>query len=168
MENPVFNRQHAKEYFLYGGAAALLFAAPVWYFLARAEYEQSWVVYGGCILFMFAIMAYSIRLTKRGADRKSAVRMLMAGHLAVLTGILLAVFFSGVLCLVYIPGFMSGHSADGFLQHAPPGLNRNNTGTVFQVFFPATLGNLGAGSFISVIISYVLKPNQTKDTPTPV
>ena len=167
MRNPVLNRQHARDYFLYGGAAAILFVLPVWYFLARADYEQSWVVYSGTILFMFAIMAYAIRLVRLPQDQKSAVGMLMAGHLVILTGILLSVLFSGILCLVYIPGFMSGHSADGFLQNTPSGLNRNNTGTVFQVFVPATLGNLGAGSFISVIISYALKPNQTKDKPAP-
>jgi hypothetical protein len=167
MYNPVLNRQHARDYFLYGGAAAFLFVLPVWYFLASADYEQSWIVYSGSILFMFAIMVYAIRLIRHPQDHKSAVIMLMAGHLAVLTGVLLSVLFSGILCLVYIPGFLSGHSADGFLQNAPAGLNRNNTGTVFQVFFPATLGNLGTGSFMSVIISYVLKPNQTGDKPAP-
>lgn len=167
MNNPAFNRQHAKDYFLYGSVAALLFVLPVWYFLMRADYAQSWVVYSGCILFMFVIMLYAMRLIHRRQDHTSAVTMLLAGHLCVLTGILLSVLFSGILCFLYIPGFLSGHSADGFLTHAPEGLNRNNTGTVFQVFFPAVLGNLGAGSFMSVIISYVLKPNQTEDKPAP-
>lgn len=165
MQNPVLSKKHIKEYFEYGGAAAMLFCLPVWYFLVQAEYQKSWVVYGGCILFMFIIMIYSIVLTRRRQDYKSAVQMLMAGHLALVTGIVLAVVVSCLFCFIYIPGFMSGDSADNFLHNAPEGLNHDNTGTLFQVFLPATVGNFGAGAFINVVVSYVLKPDQTKDKP---
>jgi hypothetical protein len=166
MKNPLFNKKHILEYLFYGGMAAIVFIVPVIYFLAKGVYEDSWVVYVGTALFMFAIMVYNLILTRRKADYKSALKMLMAGHLAVLTGIVLSVLLAFICCYIYIPGFMTGHSQP-ILDNAPEGLNNKNTGTLLQIFLPATIGNFCAGAFITVVVSYVIKPNQTKDKAAP-
>ncbi|SKA18584.1 hypothetical protein [Sediminibacterium ginsengisoli] len=168
MANPFFDRRHISEYLLYGGLAAVLYSLTVWYYLWKAEYESSWIAYLGSGLFMLVIMWYNIRLTQRRSDYKSAVKMMFAGHLAAITGVMLSVIISMLLCYSYIPGFMSGDSQDAFLDNAPAGLNVNNSGTLLMIFLPATIGNLGAGAFISLVISYVIKPDQTKDKPAPI
>jgi hypothetical protein len=156
MQDPVFDRMHLREYAIYGGIAGLLYVIPVWYFLHTATYQASGILYIGCILFMFVILIYSIRLTRRRSDYQSAWRMIVAGHLAVLVGILISVVLSIILCFVYIPGFVNGNKA-------PTESSIDNTGAIQIIFLTATVANFGVGAFISLLCSYVIKPNQTND-----
>ena len=163
MKDPVFDSRHLKEYALFGGIAAVLYIIPVWYFLQTATYQASGIIYIGTILFMFVILIYSIKLSRRRSDYKSVWRMIVAGHMAVLVGILISVILSILLCFVYIPGFMSGNSGDSFLKNSPTEYNIDNEGTIQIIFLTATVANFGAGAFIALLCSYVIKPNQTDD-----
>ena len=141
MKDPVFDHRHQREYALFGAIAAILYIIPVWYFLQNATYQAAGIVYIGTILFMFVIFAYHLKLIRRQSDYKSAWRMAVAGHIVILVGIMLSVILSLLLCLIYGPN-----------------------GSALQVIFlTATIGNFGTGAFISVLCSYVIKPNQTKD-----
>jgi cobalamin synthase len=150
---------------MYGFIAALLYIIPVWYYLYEASYRNGWVVYIGSIFFMFVIMLYSFKLSRRKPEYKSSWMMIVAAHSAVMAGIILSVVLTFCLCLLYIPGFLTGHSPSDFLQYAPAGLNNKNIDTVMQVFVPATIENFGAGGFMAVLGPYVFKRNQTRDKP---
>ena len=141
MKDPVFDRRHQREYILLGAIGALLYIIPVWYFLQKAIYQAAGIVYIGTILFMFVILAYHLKLIGRRSDYKSAWRMAVAGHMVVVVGITLSVIFSLLLCIIYTPG----------------------SSAVQLIFLTATIGNFGAGAFISILCSYVIKPNQTRD-----
>ena len=93
--------------------------------------------------------------------------MIMAGHMAVLSGIIISVLICLALCFIYIPGFFTGASDSAFLHNARPEMNRHNSGTLLLIFFPGTLLNFGVGGFISIVTSYALKINQTKDRAAP-
>jgi hypothetical protein len=163
MANILFNRKHLKEYALYGSIAGAFHGLTVWFFLRQPHYHTSPVLFIGSFFFMFSIMAYSIRLTRRRPEYKSTWTMLIAGHMAVVTGILVSATGSFILCWIYIPGLMSGQSSEDFLHSAPGGLNVNNIGTLELIFITATFENFVAGAFISAMIAYALKPNQTRD-----
>jgi len=167
MKVSYFDKQHIKEYLLYGTLAAILFAVPVWYFLYKADYLNSWMVYSGSIFFMFVIILYCIKLSKREPEYQSTWMMVIVSHFAVLTGIVLSVILSLILCFIYIPDFMTGHSSSSFLENAPTYANPKNIGTLFQIFIPATVENFGVGGFIAVLAPYVFKRNQTKDRAAP-
>jgi hypothetical protein len=163
-KNPIFDKRHVREYLMYGAIAALLFTIPVWYYLRQASYENGWLVFLGCALFMFVIMFYTVKLTRRRTDYKSAVTMLIAGHLCVVAGTIIAILLSLSVAAVYLPGFLNSGSQQHFLEGAPPNSGSSFKSVIFQVLVAATLGNLAAGSFIVVVISYALKFNQTKDS----
>lgn len=165
--NPAFDKRHLKEYLYYGLAAGILFSLPTWYYLHEADSRNGWVIYCGTILFMFVIMRYVMTLTRRRTDYKSTWVMITAGHMAVLAGIVVAVLLCLSLCFIYIPGFFTGASDSSFLENARPEFNRHNEGTIFQIFFPATLLNFGVGGFMTIVVSYALKLNQTKDRAAP-
>ena len=93
--------------------------------------------------------------------------MIIAGQLAVAVGIVVSVVGSFILCCFYIPEFTHNTGADNFLHNAPSGLNVNNSGTLGLIFTTAIFENYGAGAFISAMIAYAIKPDQTKDQ-TPV
>ena len=162
MKNILYNRQHMREYLLYGLIAALAFIIPVWIFFFYPDYSQIGLFFVGSMLFMFVILWYSIKLSGRRPEYKSTWMMIIAAHFAILVGIVISVLLATILCFIYIPGFMSGDSTN-VLDDAPKGLNNQNWNLLSILFLCATVANFGAGGFIAVLGPYVFKKNQTKD-----
>lgn len=163
MANILFDRKHKREYLMWGGLAGLAYAVPVLVYLAIANYYYSATIFIGCILFMFVVLAYTMRLTRRRPEYKSTWMMIIAGHFVVLVGIIISVLASFLLCFLFIPGFLSGDSSDAFLRQSPEAININNTSTLMLIAITSTLVNFGVGGFISIITSYSVKTNQTHD-----
>ena len=163
MTDILFNKKHLKEYAVYGSIAGIFHALTVWYFLHESNYHTATILFIGSIFFMFVIMVYSVKLTKRRSDYESTWGMLISGQMAVVVGVVVSVICSIILCYFYIHGFIKGGGTDEFLRNAPSGLNVKNTGTTELIFITATFENYGAGAFISAMIAYALKPNQTED-----
>lgn len=162
MKNSLYDRRHFKEYLLYGFIAGILFIIPSWIFLSRSDYNDIWIIYAGAGLFMFAIMLYAYKLSRRRIEYKSAWMMIIATHFAIIVGIVVSVLLTFLLCFLYIPGFLSGNSPE-VIKDSPAALDLNNTGTVMMLFVCATIVNFGAGGFIGVLGPYVFKIKQTKD-----
>jgi hypothetical protein len=162
MKNLLYNKQHLKEYLQYGLLSSIAYIIPVWIFFFFKDYNRLAIIFLGSILFLFVIMGYVIRLSKRRPEYKSSWMMIIAANLAVITGIAFSVLFTLVLCFIYIPGFLSGNSAE-ILTHAPAGLNPKNSSLLMLLFICATIENFGVGGFMAVLGPYVFKKNQTKD-----
>ena len=111
---------------------------------------------------MFAIMLYTIKLSKRRPEYKSSWMMIIAAHFVVLTGIIVSVLITTLLCFIYIPSFLSGESPN-VLKDAPSGLNEHNWSFLGLLYLCTTVANFGAGGFIAILGPYVFKKNQTKD-----
>jgi hypothetical protein len=163
MQHNLYDSRHLREYLFYGLAAALLYIIPTWIFLYLANYSNVFFLYLGSILFMAVIGFYSFKLSRRRPEYESTWLMIVASQLTVVTGIIFAVILTFILGFVYIPGFMSGNSEDTFLKNAPDLYNHHNVGLIFTLFVCATIVNLGASGFISVLGPYVFKIDQTKD-----
>lgn len=163
MANILFDGKHRREYAIWGALAGLAYAIPVLIYLSIASYYYSAMLFIGCILFMFVVLLYSLKLTKRRPEYKSTWTMILAGHMVVLTGIVVSVLLSFLLCLVYIPGFMSGQSDNSFLAGSPEAVNNRNMSTIMLIAMTAILVNFGVGGVINIIVSYAAKLNQTKD-----
>lgn len=162
MKNSLYNKKHIREYLLYGVIAALLYIIPSWIFFALSRYEDLWLVFFGSILFMFVIMQYVWKLSKRRPEYKSSWMMIIAAHFAIFVGVIFSVLLTVLLCFAYIPGFLSGDSPS-VIDNAPAGFDQNNSSTVMLLFVCATIENIGVASFIAVLTPYVFKRNQTKD-----
>ena len=166
MKNPTFDRKHIMEYLLYGSIAAVLYMIPVLIFLSDNKFETLYYLYIGCGLFMAAIFFYTYRLLSHRYDEKRAVSMLMAGHLATLTGIIISCILVFVAMLFFFPDLFSRMSSDQIIPGAPA---QSRTGhpseLLLMILATATLGNFFVGSFISVIVAYAGKRDQTRDKP---
>jgi hypothetical protein len=162
MKNLLYDRQHLMEYLGYGFVASLVYIIPLWIFFFYKDYNQLSLVFLGSILFMFVIMAYVIRLSRRRPEYKSSWMMIIAAHMAVLTGIFFSVIFTIIFCFIYIPGFLTGNSTE-ILKRAPAALNEKNSSLLMLLFICATIENFGVGGFIAVLGPYVFKKNQTTD-----
>jgi hypothetical protein len=166
MKNPVFNRQHVREYFFNGLLAAVLYAVPVFFFLAQKKYEDLYYLYAGTGLFMFTIFFYALRLVNRPYDSKRAVSMLIAGNLATLAGVFIAVVLVLIGFFFYFPDIFSITPTRSLLQDAPSTIQPTRpSGLLFMILILTIFGNTAVGSFVSVVTAYAGKKNQTRDKP---
>ena len=162
IKNSLYDRRHLHEYFWYGLIAATGFIIPVWVFFFFLDYNHMWVIFLGSFFFMFVIMNYVFRLSRRKPEYRSSWMMIIAAQFAVFIGIVFSVLFTTILCFIYIPEFMSGDSSN-VLKDAPVGLNNQNWSMLALLYVCATIENFGAGGFIAILGPYVFKKNQTKD-----
>lgn len=164
MKNPVFNRQHIREYFSYGFLAALLYSIPVILFLSQKKYEDFYYIYIGIGLFMFTIFFYALRLVNRPYDRKSAVSMLIAGNLATLAGVAIASLMVIGSFFFFFPDIFTITPTDSLIHDAPSTIQPERpSGLLFMMMVLTIFANTSVGSFVSVVTAYVGKRNQTRD-----
>lgn len=166
MKNPTFDRKHLLEYLLYGFIGAFLYTIPLFFYLKSNRYENSYYLYIGNALFFLAVFFYNVRLLYRPYDKRRAVSMLMAGHLVTLAGIILSVVCCLVMMLLFYKGLFAARPVDTLLANAPANSEMHHPSDwLFMIFINAIICNFGAGSLISVLVSYAGKKNQTKDKP---
>jgi hypothetical protein len=121
MKNLVYNRQHLKEYFLYGVICALFYGTTVILFLNDNRYENFYYLYIGNAFFMSTIFYYAFRLLYWPYDKKRAVSMLIAGHMATLAGVVLSGVFIIIAWFFFFPHPGESRLAENILEHAGPG-----------------------------------------------
>src|SRR5262245_46344739 len=138
MLNSLYDKRHIKEYLLYGFIAGLVYIIPAWIFFIISDYNATYILFSGSMLFMFVILFYAWKLANRRTEYKSTWMMIIAAHLAIFVGLIVSVLLTLVLCFVYIPGFLSGSSTP-ILQDAPVASGAHNTGTAMVLFLCATI-----------------------------
>lgn len=150
--------------------AAALFCIPVFIYIRDARFKESGLLYIGSFLFLFTIGAHTLRDSRKRAQNESTVALVFASHAATIAGVVLAVFFSLVLLVLLVPGYLGSGVPAKVLPDEPANIIRDKTnGLSFQVFMAATVINFSVGSFASIILPFYSKRNQTKDSrePTP-
>ena len=138
MKNSLYNKKHLREYLYYGLIASIAYIIPVWIFFFFLDYNEVGIVFLGSILFMFVIMQYVMKLSNRRPEYKSSWMMIIAAHFAIIVGIVFAVLMTTLLCFIYIPGFLSGHSPN-VLTDAPAGMNNQNWSLLMVLYLCATV-----------------------------
>ena len=165
--SPVLNRRHVRAYFLYGIIAAILYLLPTLYLLFENKYQNLYLLFVGNALFMGVIFYYNYYLTKHPYDGKRAVSMLAAGHLATLVGTILSAVIVTIAMFIFFPDLFSPHPPGEVLAHAnSEASTQYPSGFLFMILLDAILGNASAGSFVSILASYVNKKNQMRDKPS--
>ncbi|TMI93658.1 MAG: hypothetical protein E6H08_10170 [Bacteroidetes bacterium] len=166
MINPLLNKQHLKQYFLYGSAAALVYIIPYIIFLIRNDYENFYILFIGSGLFMLTIFIYTLKLIRQPYDKKRTLSMIFSGHLATITGVLIATVLVVMIFFFFFPNVFTTTHPDQIVEDLPAAMRSGKpSGILFPILFITTLGNFGVGSFISLITAYAGKLNQTKDEP---
>jgi hypothetical protein len=115
---------------------------------------------------MISIFYYNYKLLDRKFDRKRAVSMLLSAHMAVLSGIIISCILVIISMLFAFPNLFSKMPP---AQVIPNASDTNKVGSpaylLLMILSTAIIGNFATGSFISVLISYGAKRDQTKDNP---
>jgi hypothetical protein len=164
----MFKRIHWKSYVPFGGIAAMAYCIPVIFFLRDANYTESWLLFVGNFLFLFPVMLSLFQFNKQRKQNASSVSMLAAGHITTITGILISCVLCFVLLLLFVPGLFQPGIPEKVLTHSPANTIHGKTnGLGFMIFADGIFGNMSTGSFITIIYSFSLKGDQTKEKVSP-
>jgi len=157
-------KSHRSLYLIYGILAAIAYCLPVIIFIKRADYTSSWLLFSGCLLFLFSIALFLIQFNKRRNENASTGTMLAAGLIATATGVIISVLLSFILILFFVHGFLNEPVPDRVLHAEPSNVIKDKTeGLAFMIFMAATVGNFSAGSFVTILFPFSLKKDQTKE-----
>lgn len=157
MRNSVFDADHLKDYALFGTLAGIFFAMTVWFFLYNADYTQTWIMFIGSAFFMFVIMLFVIKLHSQDYSEEGAKSIVYAGHLSMISGIIVSV----ILCLYLTDSYKGQVLAR---QHISLRVFNVNSLDFFRLFLPGIFVAFLAGSFISLMMGYASKWIQPKRT----
>jgi uncharacterized membrane protein len=147
----------------YAVVAAVLFAIPLIIFLQDTTFSHAWLLYLGNFLFMCAIAVYMIRFNAKKDENAATTSLLSTGHLVTVLGVIISVILAFIALSVFVPGLFTS-SPDKVLENAPAQEEgRATNGLVFMVFMNAIVGNVSTGSFVSIILAYYQKRDQTKE-----
>jgi hypothetical protein len=153
-----------KPYLIYGLLAAVVYCIPVTVFLTDPEYSQGWLLYLGNLLFLFVIVAFLFAFNRKRSENAATMAMLAAGHIVTVMGIVISCVMAFLLMVIMVPGYLGGGTADKVLTGEPANTVYDHTrGLSFMVFATAIIGNLSAGSFVSIIFPFALKADQTRE-----
>lgn len=167
MKNPIVDRKHLKEYALWGSISAVCYMIPVLIFMSNHKYENLYLLYVGCALFMPPMFFYAYRLLNRPYDRKRATSMVIAGHLATIAGVIISCILVTIAMLFFFPDLYHSQPSQAIIPNANAQNLVDQPGDLlFMIIATAVIGNFGVGSFITLLTSYSGKRDQMKDSPS--
>lgn len=164
----MFRKINFRNTVLYALTGAVLFCIPVIIYLYRAHYSQSWLLYMGSFLFFIVMWMHTMRDSWTRGHNESTVALVFASHITTILGVVLATFFSFLLLVLFVPGYLDRGMADKVLPDEPANTIHDKTnGLSFQLFFAATVINFSVGSFTGIILPFYAKRNQMRDSRDP-
>lgn len=161
----MFKKYPVKSYFGYSILAAVLFCITVLIFLINGDYVSTWWLFVGNGLFMLSIFYFMWSFNKTKSENASASSLVISGHLTTILAIIISSIVSYILMIMFVPGLFQSGEVETAIEGAPPSIDTGKTdGLMFMVFMCATIGNISAGSFASLVFAYTAKRDQTEES----
>jgi hypothetical protein len=137
-------------------AATLVYAVPVYFFIEKADYTKSWLLFTGNFLFMLVIGSFLFYISRSQWRPFRMPAMLMAGQKQVLRSVLFCLIAGIILLIILVPG--------KYMMNKPVNTIHDKTnGIDFMVIANSVIGNFFTGSFIAVILAASLTGHLRKN-----
>ncbi len=158
----MFKSPFLKIYLSFAVAAALVYLIPVYFFITKADYTRSWLLYLGNFLFMIVIGVFLFFISRVRLKNNGMFGLMFTGEKQVLRSTALALLLSLILLVILVPGLLESGVAGKVIINKPANTIHDKTnGLDFMVIANAIIGNISSGSFASII----LPPSLTKKSP---
>jgi len=140
--------------------AAVLFCICAFVYIKIADYEASWILYVGSILFFFAIAIATTRKDKKH-KAKSTGEMVFTSFATCITAILISVIFCFILLMTMDSGFLLPTHSIKIMHDTPPAtINAKTGGLAFKVFFAATVLCFFGGAIAAIALPFYASSKQ--------
>lgn len=160
----MFKKEYLSSYLTFSILAAIAFCIPMIIFVSSDNFRSAWWLYVGNILFLLSIVFFMLSFNRKKGEDASTQTMVAAGHITTALGIIISLIVAVAALLIFVPDIFNSGQSDAVLENAPSQTGNGKThGLVLMLFMNTIVGNLVAGSFPSIILSYTAKKDQTKD-----
>jgi hypothetical protein len=154
----MFKNPNSKVYLGFGFASALIYCIPVYFFVQKSDYTQSWLLYLGNFLFMASIGIFIFYIIRPGHSTAGTFGLIIISQKQVLRSLVPAVAFSFILLIILIPGLFEHGVAGKYMINKPANTIHDKTnGLDFMVIANAAIGNFVTGSFVSLLLPTAMK-----------
>lgn len=157
-------------YLIWGSVAAVAYSIPAFFYIRNSMFRDSWLLYVGNFLFLLVLAAFVITFNRKRRDNASTGAMVLTGHIVTVIGVVLSVVLALImLSVMNSNGMFGGGRPQEVLEDTPAngGANGRSNGLILFLIASAIIGNVSAGSFISIILPYTTKGDQTKEKVPP-
>lgn len=163
----MFSKQQILSYLKYAIPAAIVYCIMAGIFLYNDTYILSYLLYIGNMLFGIVILLFLLNFNKKRAKNSKAKYMTAAGHITAVIGILLSCIIIFILLAIMHPaGYESVSPTANELAKPAAGLKGDTHALIYVLFMDAVFGNIGIGSFLSFMLPFTAKSDQTSETDT--
>lgn len=136
--------------------AAIAYMLVLVFFFSYPDFKQIWTLYVGNFLFGIIVAIYLVKYNNKRNESASVYSMIKAGHVITLMGIVISCLAIALMLLFAKVTFQSGELS-GKLASAPSQMKGEKTnGLLFILFADAIIGNIAAGSFVSLLFPFSL------------
>ncbi len=157
----MFKDHPVKAYLRYSIIAAVLYSIVAFFFIRDETFRSSWILFIGNMLFACCIVAFILLYNKSRKENASIGTMVFAGHLTTVMGIIIACIICLVLFFLMPAASHTVRQTNDAVNNAPAQLQSGERNEyLLALLMSAIIGNVSAGSFISIILSYAAKRNQ--------
>lgn len=162
--NQTVKKSASKSFYAFASIiTAVLSSLPMLYFIRSSRYQDIWILWIGDMIFLLSMVVITYYLNRNKAANATTGSMLIAGHTitAISTVLLCIILF---VALSVIDPSIYDSSKTNIIRNEPSWLSGDKNDGMFLILFAhAVLVTFGAGSFASLVTSYTIKGNQTKD-----
>lgn len=163
----MFSKAKILSYLKYAIPAAIIYSIMAGIFLYNDSYELSYLLYIGNILFGICILFFLLNYNKKRDKNSKAKYMVASGHITAVIGILISIVIILILMAVIRPiGYDYVSSTSKALKEPAAGLKGDTHPLIYVLIMDAIFGNIGVSSFLSFILPYTSKSDQTAETAT--
>lgn len=160
----MFKKEFVGFYLKTGVIASILYMIPAIMFLNSASFSSTYLLFIGNLLFAFSVAVLLYVYNKSRGGNASTQNMKAVGHIASLTGVVIATILAAIALIVIVPDILSSGKSDAAFENAPSQTGTGKTnGLVFILFMNTIIGNFTGGSIAALIIPITAKKDQTKD-----
>jgi len=162
----MFAKKNLRPYAGYGLLAAFLYILPVLYFILQDNYQDSYFLYIGNILFAGGIALFLIAFNKPRNENAQTSSMVASGILTSVIGIGIAFLMTSLVLAIDIPHLFRYYGSSGKrLSDAPVSNFKDSTnGLKLMLLMNVVIGNIITGTFVSSIYSFGIKGDQPGQT----
>jgi hypothetical protein len=160
----MFKNHLIKSYLVYSILAALLYSVTAYIFIRHETFNFSWILYLGNALFAVCIVVFIMLYNNRRKENARAETMITAGHITTIMGVVIACVITSLLFFL-VPGIHTVVGQTDVLSNAPPQMESGKRHQfLLSLLMNAVIGNVAAGSFVSIVIPYAAKKDQKGGT----
>ena len=160
----MFSKPKILSYLKYAIPAAIVYCIMAGIFLYKDSYKLSYFLYIGNVLFGIVTLLFLVNYNKKTVPNSKA-KYLAASAITAVIGILISIVVIFIVMAIIRPdGYDSVSLTSKALKYPAAALEGDTHPLIYVLLMDAVFGNIGISSFLSFMLPYTPKSNESPET----